>query len=1097
MTTTEIKPARSGIQLDSLQETIDAESSAEWATLGNQQQYLTPAWLLDECNLKFQQAGHPLNPLTIIDPQCGEAALLRYPSYSARRYGVDIDNRISNSNLYIRHIKGNCVKVFEALEDIYPDTRFQMFNANPPFGKRWKTAGGEVVDSTKWTWEKAVQFGNMGIFISNAKTIEKLGIDEHPWVFNYVTHSGSKLWSGMKDELVIGVVLWRRPSTDMTYTPTWNMDSRWNELTKIAEEEQGVLPKYNIYLDGGGFLKTYLSTRKVMSIEMRKKVKRDTILRLHKINGAHPLTLTAEKETRDLMRDLAKSGIYDIEPAAMLAIDKALEEVKLMACPIMPVTDFESVAYADEEEELKCIKDEESVATMEPSSKSYKFTAGKSYKISTETYNFSENFKGMKPHFDEGTMTTYVAEHTYLLSGQDRLLSVKDDLSRVIRFMDRPTKAATDINESKLWSIFQRPAVKTIAEVSEVMVRQNTAILKSCEMLAGFKYYQGQIPYLARMGCKDSAYIAAATGTGKTLFALSLLAMKAPLRTLIVAPQGTMRSGDSEAGDVEDDDGIEYNASQWVSEIHRFAPYLQVWELFSHEDYERICSLNGGELPPGVYVSYYQAMFQNGAREKAPDTWNDERLAAEVEKEFKLKFKLPVESANGNLIPTTHWCDSVGKEENGIRCIITPCLSTRIGHLFDCVMLDEAHIITHIESTVTQMVIRMQPKHRYALTATPIPNIITNLFAPMGWLCVKDWYRGGNRNAAWPFAREDIARFDAAFLSQVRDLTEEENKIKADPKWRGKCTRKSPIISSPARLLKYLKPTMAYIGKLDCNPEYTPPNIIDIRVPLGKEQALLYHHFLNRGNIPGKHPLVRARKQGAYLRAICADPEGFRHHTAASSKFTVSSNFNPKVVTILQLVAQVLAEGEQVVIINSRVGLNDTIQERLVESGVSVARIDSTILAANHSDQSNLFKNGKARVMIMGIKCAAAHSFSQCKYEIIGSIEYSPGPFDQAKGRIDRVNSRPGVTIYCILHKHSMEEIMFDTVCQKDDAATICLRGQRVPRLFKPVDAAEVLAKAITSFDLTGSKPESECETQWPELKTAIVSSVDFTRKNK
>ncbi len=45
--------------------------------------------------------------------------------------------------------------------------------------------------------------------------------------------------------------------------------------------------------------------------------------------------------------------------------------------------------------------------------------------------------------------------------------------------------------------------------------------------------------------------------TGKTLMAISLLAMKAPERALIIAPQGTMRSSDGG----EDDDEQEYAAS--------------------------------------------------------------------------------------------------------------------------------------------------------------------------------------------------------------------------------------------------------------------------------------------------------------------------------------------------------------------------------------------------------------------------------------------------------------------------------------------------------------------------------------------------------
>jgi hypothetical protein len=73
-----------------------------------------------------------------------------------------------------------------------------------------------------------------------------------------------------------------------------------------------------------------------------------------------------------------------------------------------------------------------------------------------------------------------------------------------------------------------------------------------------------------------------------------------------------------------------------------------------------------------------------------------------------------------------------------------------------------------------------------------------------------------------------------------------------------------------------------------------------------------------------------------------------------------------------------------------------------------------------------------------------------------------------------------------MLHKATIEEIMYDVVAVKDDAATICLKGQRVPREFKPVDGSEILAMSIDRFDITGATPERQCEVQWPKLCAAI-----------
>jgi hypothetical protein len=192
-------------------------------------------------------------------------------------------------------------------------------------------------------------------------------------------------------------------------------------------------------------------------------------------------------------------------------------------------------------------------------------------------------------------------------------------------------------------------------------------------------------------------------------------------------------------------------------------------------------------------------------------------------------------------------------------------------------------------------------------------------------------------------------------------------------------------------------------------------------------------------------------------------------------------------MAILEIVRDILQRKEQVVIACARKGQTDTLHVALREAGVKVGRIDSTVPAERHSHESNLFKAGKTQVLLFGIKCAASYSFSDCPNMIIGSLEYSYGSLEQAKGRVDRVNSKKPATIYVILNSTSIEEVMHDVVAVKEDAACLCLRGQRTSREYKPVDLSEVLAQAITGFK-KGNVSEMECEAQWPRLRQSIRS---------
>lgn len=125
----------------------------------------------------------------------------------------------------------------------------------------------------------------------------------------------------------------------------------------------------------------------------------------------------------------------------------------------------------------------------------------------------------------------------------------------------------------------------------------------------------------------------------------------------------------------------------------------------------------------------------------------------------------------------------------------------------------------------------------------------------------------------------------------------------------------------------------------------------------------------------------------------------------------------------------------------------------------------------------------------MGIKCAQAHSFEQCPNEIIMSLEWSYGSLDQAKGRVYRLNSPKPVKVWVILHSNTIEELMFDRVGLKQDSATLCLHGKRVPRDFKTVDASEILAEHVASYNVKDGNVlnESDCENQWPALMKQLM----------
>ena len=495
----------------------------------------------------------------------------------------------------------------------------------------------------------------------------------------------------------------------------------------------------------------------------------------------------------------------------------------------------------------------------------------RSYKITTGVYTFSEQFTRSKLVLDELTQKSKTVTHKISRTGEDRLLRLADDNKTVVSFCDRPKVVYQGVPESQLWEIFERPVVKTVKELFPRRYERNMRVMNLMEMMGQFTYYPGQRDYYARLGCKNSALIAAEVGTGKTLGALSLVAMQAPRRTLIVAPQGTMRTP---GGDTEDFD----NAAQWVQEIRKFAPTEPVFQLFNRGDYEKLIAAHKGKLPDGIYISYPHAMFSNQSFDHLPKSW--EKLARrEVEQRFRNQMKGYVFKGSMD----TEWyhvgvgTHSKAEGSLGIHCVATPNLATRIGDVWDMVILDEAHLISNLATFMTRNVIRLRAKYRYAMTATPIPNIVTDIFPLMGWLSVDDWFLNRKRNAQWPYAVKDFGSFAKVFMAQERDHTQEAlNRIAGKKNTR--CVRPSAIISSPARLLKLIKPTLAFINKIACNPKMVPCSIKDVRVPLGKDQAKLYELVLDPSQLPYTSALTRARVHSQVLRGVCAHPKTTNFH---------------------------------------------------------------------------------------------------------------------------------------------------------------------------------------------------------------------------
>lgn len=485
------------IQAQNLDDLIKGTANLKTTLAKGQQQYSTPP----QWASRFAQQLPCQRPKTCIDWQCGSGNLLVPMDRANYLWGVDVDKRFYGTvvpGLRLSRITDSCLSVWDNLKKYFPEVRFECQVVNPPFGLPWLAPDFKLgrATSTAVTWKRIRSLaceGGYGYFLAGRKQLEALGIHAHPWAYLYQTFPAN-FFPGA--DIEIGVVHWLNgahpdrvhlefKTTDPSehpillpslmgivrdqvqdYLSGHETDTAMREIYMMVDEERRSLPSHNFILKG-----QVLSVHFTNRFRLDQKLDRKELETLMAINGQHPMTLVHEVHTRRLLRDVVQRGIFTISPGAEAAIREALVEASKMATPLMPVTDFERVAYVDELDHL------EVHPNFSPSAHDwvFNFRPGKKYSHQTGTYAFRESFTRMRVHFSEEDERTYALAHKCELSGQDRYVEVIDESGNSHKFMDRPStdKPQSEHHESLLWQIFVKPEVVTVADELPDHVQQN------------------------------------------------------------------------------------------------------------------------------------------------------------------------------------------------------------------------------------------------------------------------------------------------------------------------------------------------------------------------------------------------------------------------------------------------------------------------------------------------------------------------------------------------------------------------------------------------------------------------------------------------
>jgi hypothetical protein len=310
---------------------------------------------------------------------------------------------------------------------------------------------------------------------------------------------------------------------------------------------------------------------------------------------------------------------------------------------------------------------------------------------------------------------------------------------------------------------------------------------------------------------------------------------------------------------------------------------------------------------------------------------------------------------------------------------------------FDMVVIDEAHLLMNPETVMAQRLFATSPRLRFALTATPVPNRLTDPYPLCRWLLPGHGFR--------PPHQEEFIVHDDGRREPVEPV--------------------EPL--SPALYAADLAPVVVAMRKQDLRPDLPPCTVRIVTHDMSPAQAKSYRHFTEEWTLPKGDAGTIARVRQSHLRNVCALGD------------------TPKNRALANRISSLLSHGERVVVASARTAQSDWIEGAI--HGELASRIDSTVPASQHATEADAFKRGDTDLLLIGLRCAYGYSFSDVAWMLVASPEWGLGTVLQSLGRVWRLDSQRPVTCEIHVAAGTIEEEVVRTVALKESAATAVLYG--------------------------------------------------------
>ncbi|MFW6285538.1 MAG: SNF2-related protein [Nanoarchaeota archaeon] len=318
---------------------------------------------------------------------------------------------------------------------------------------------------------------------------------------------------------------------------------------------------------------------------------------------------------------------------------------------------------------------------------------------------------------------------------------------------------------------------------------------------------------------------------------------------------------------------------------------------------------------------------------------------------------------------------------------------------FNYLVLDEAHYVKNIKTLSAKAVRLIKSNNTLLLTGTPLENNLTELYSTF------DLIMPGFLGTKYDFNKDFVAKVERNNMIALEIL---QSKIKPFILRR---TKNEVLKELPAKQEKIVYSEMT------------------------NKQSVIYNELLNRAkdeinNLVKTQGFDKSRIQILStllkLRQIC------NHPALIDKSFAKEENISGKFEQFMELLMQVINNGEKVLVFSQFTSMLDIFQTELENSNITYSRLDGS-----SKDRQQIVeefnKNKSIKVFLISLK-AGGHGLNLTSASSVFLYDpwWNPMIEQQAKDRAHRIGQRNNVSVYKFITKNSIEEKILKLQERKD-----------------------------------------------------------------